>query len=67
VLLVGVLIVTALNFADGDISTGDLVFTGVFVVLAWWAWPGRRGPHISHAEAQAGADDDDVIIYWRPG
>jgi len=36
-------------------------------VLSWWVWPGRQGTHISHAEAQDQADDDDVIVYWRPG
>jgi hypothetical protein len=43
---------------------GALVF---FLVLAWWSWPLRTGRHISHADAQAGAGDDDVIVYWRPG
>jgi len=35
--------------------------------LGWWVWPGRKGSHISHSEAQRQAGDDDVIVYWRPG
>lgn len=39
----------------------------VLLVGAWWVSPLHRGRHIDHARAQAQADDDDLIIYWKPG
>jgi len=55
----------------GGLGTQSVATTAVFVtllaVLAWWSWPGRRGSHVSHAEAQAAANEGDVIVYWRPG
>ena len=68
-------VLTGLIVAIIDIFQGDLVFATIllaavvvsFVVLVWWTQPGRGGPHISHAAAQAAAQAGDVIIYWRPG
>lgn len=52
----------------GDGNAGlAVVLLGVVALFGWWSWPGRRGPHRNHAEAQATAGDDDVIVYWRPG
>ncbi len=64
------LIVVAIDIAQGDVVFAAIVFaiiTPAFGGLVWWTQPGRGGPHISHAEAQAAASDRDVIVYWRPG
>lgn len=51
--------------------SGSQVFAVIlalfFALIGWWSWPGRRGNHVDHAEAQASAESDDLIIYWRPG
>lgn len=54
------------SWLDGSVATG-IVLTALFAVFGWWSWPGRRGPHVSHREAQEAAATDDVIVYWRPG
>ena len=56
----------AVNARDGNVVFAA-VLLAVFAVVGWWSWPGRPGSHLTHAEAQAGAGDDDVIVYWRPG
>ncbi len=63
---VGTLVLIVLAIRSGG-DTFSLVALGVYLVIAWWSWPGRRGRHIPHAEAQAAASSDDVIVYWRPG
>lgn len=51
--------------------SGQVVFAAIlavlFLVIGWWSWPGRRGAHVSHSDAQAAAGEDDLIVYWRPG
>lgn len=64
VVAVGAVAVT--TALDGSPVQAVPVLAGL-AVLGWWSWPGRRGSHMSHAEAQARAGDDDVIVYWRPG
>lgn len=59
-----VLAVLAVRSGGDPFSIGALV---LYTVLVWWSWPGRRGKHTPHAEAQATAAADDVIVYWRPG
>lgn len=60
--------VVAVVVTAGDGNAGlAVVLLGVVALFGWWSWPGRRGPHRNHAEAQATAGDDDVIVYWRPG
>lgn len=49
-----------------SVVTG-IVLTALFAVFGWWSWPGRRGPHVSHRDAQESAAANDVIVYWRPG
>ncbi len=65
-MLIAGIVVVATSIADGSWITGG-VFLIVLSGLTWWSWPGRRGPHISHQEAQANASGRDVIVYWRPG
>jgi len=59
-------VAVVVNYAQGNV-----VFATVLLALvgglAWWSWPGRKGSHLSHADAQANASDDDIIVYWRPG
>ncbi|MEL7208418.1 MAG: hypothetical protein AAGK32_09345 [Actinomycetota bacterium] len=55
----------ALAIIDGEPLS--FVFLAIFAAIGWWSWPGRRGRHVSHADAQAAAEADDVIVYWRPG
>ena len=64
------LIVVVVNFIQGDVvpATILLLVLGVMLaVLLWWTRPNRGGLHISHASARAATNDDDVIVYWRPG
>ena len=56
-----------INRSGGGGWTSTFVVLALLLVVAWWSFPARRGPHQSHAEAQATAEDDDVIVYWRPG
>ncbi len=37
------------------------------LAAAWWVSPLHQGRHIDHTQAHARADDDDLIIYWKPG
>lgn len=62
---VGGAVLLALAVIDGD--PFSFLFLALFAVIGWWSWPGRRGRHTPHAEAQAAAGDDDVVVYWRPG
>lgn len=46
------------------------VTVAVLVALlaaAWWTSPLHQGRHLDHTRARAQADDDDLIIYWKPG
>lgn len=62
---IGFVVLLAMAIASNNVfGWGSLV---VFSVLAWWSWPSRAGRHAPHAEAQAAASDDDIIVYWRPG
>lgn len=64
------LIVVVINYIQGDVVFATVLagFLAVLLgVLVWWTRPGRGGPHISHAAAQAAAGAGDVILYWRPG
>lgn len=54
------------NYLSGRVVFATILAV-LFLVIGWWSWPGRRGAHIPHAEAQAAAGDDDLIVYWRPG
>jgi len=63
-------IVAIINIMQGDVVFATIllgVVAVLFYALIWWTHPSRSGPHISHAAAQAAAEDHDVIIYWRPG
>jgi len=71
-LLPAVLVMAAGVFAVyTSYRNGDVVFASgllvAFVVIGWWSWPTRRGPHLAHAAAQAAVNPEDVIVYWRPG
>lgn len=44
-----------------------VVVPAVMLVTAWWVSPLRQGRHLDHTQAHARADDDDLIIYWKPG
>jgi hypothetical protein len=64
------LIVVGINLIQGDVVFAIilLVLLGVLLgVLLRWTRPGHGGAHISHAAAQAAAENGDVILYWRPG
>ncbi|MEM8923493.1 MAG: hypothetical protein AAGD35_08300 [Actinomycetota bacterium] len=65
VFALGAVVMTALAIQSGNWFSWT--FLAVFLGVAVWAWPGRRGAHTAHAEAMAAAGDDDVIVYWRPG
>lgn len=63
-------IVVVVNYAGGDVAFASILLVTLAVALAvllWWTRPSGRGPHVSHAAAQAAAGDHDVIVYWRPG
>lgn len=51
----------------GGNPVSTLISLALVGVIGWWSWPGRRGPHVSHADAHTDADPNDVIVYWRPG
>ena len=51
----------------GDGSPLGFGFLAIYALLGWWAWPGRRGRHMTHSQAQTEAGELDVIVYWRPG
>jgi ABC-type microcin C transport system permease subunit YejB len=59
-------VAVVVNFAQGNTGFA-VVLLVLFAGIAWWSWPGRQGSHVAHAAAQAEADDDDVVVYWRPG
>lgn len=59
-------IAVVVNVVSGDYLMAAVVGI-VLAALTWWIWPGRTGSHVTHAEAQDRASDDDVIVYWRPG
>ncbi|MGH1488872.1 MAG: hypothetical protein ACRBK7_05665 [Acidimicrobiales bacterium] len=61
----GFVVLLVMAILDGTLFS--YFFLALFAALAWWSWPGRVGRHAPHAEAQAAAADDDVIVYWRPG
>lgn len=65
-LIVAGMVVGVTTILDGSIAMGTVLLV-ILAVVGWWSWPGRKGPHISHREAQDQADADDVIVYWRPG
>lgn len=66
VLVVAGLIIAVTSWLDGSYVSGAVILT-LFAVFGWWSWPARRGPHVTHREAQDAAADDDLIVYWRPG
>lgn len=55
-----------MGLIDGTL-TSTVISLLVLGVAGWWMWPGRTGPHVSHADAQRAAGDQGVIVYWRPG
>lgn len=55
-----------MNWRSGAVVSA-VIFGLLGLALLWWTWPTRRGSHVSHTDAQAAADDDDLIVYWRPG
>ncbi len=64
------LLTAVINYVQGDVvfATIMLLLAALLLgLLTWWTRPSRGGPHLSHATAQAAADDEDVILYWRPG
>lgn len=64
------LIVVMIDYSQGQVVFPTIVLIALGVLLGlliWWTRPGRGGPHMSQAAAQAAAGDDDVILYWRPG
>ena len=53
---------------DAGLQSGLTASLAIVVaVAAWWVSPLRRGPHIDHAQAQAQAGNDDLVVYWKPG
>ena len=53
---------------DSGLNPGLIALLAILpIVAAWWVSPLRRGPHIDHAQAQAQARDDDLVVYWKPG
>lgn len=65
VFALGGIVLVAMAILDGNPFM--YVTLVLFAAMAWWSWPGRVGRHTPHAEAQAAASDDDIIVYWRPG
>ena len=64
------LTVVVINYIEGDLYFATVLLLLLLLLLStllWWTQPGRSGPHLSHAAAQAAAGDGDVIVYWRPG
>ena len=64
------LVVVVINYIQGDVvfATILLLLLGLLLgLLLWWTRPNGGRLHISHADAQAGAGNGDVIVYWRPG
>lgn len=52
---------------DYDLVSVAVMLT-IMALVAWWVSPLRgAGPHIDHALAHRDGDDEDVIVYWRPG
>lgn len=66
IFVVGAIVLIALTVTGGS-NPFMFISVAIFAGLALWSWPGRVGRHVSHADAQAAAGDDDVIVYWRPG
>ena len=64
------LIVVVIQYVQGEVLIGSIVFAGAVVaavLLVWWTRADGGGLHMSHAAAHAAAGDDDLIVYWRPG
>lgn len=59
-------VAVVVNYAQGNVGFATILLL-LFATIGWWSWPGRQGAHVSHTAAQEAADDDDVIVYWRPG